>query len=74
MWACLFADPALVSVRPEVLRGLVGRMIPISEKFRKEHKIWPHPAQVYHMAVAGERAEQAKKKAVDVRIRQKRNW
>ena len=58
----MFADPVFVAVRPEVLRELVPRMKALTEKFRKKHKIWPHPAQVYHMAVSEKEAEQKKQK------------
>jgi len=37
-------------VTPEELERLSGRMPFMAKQFYKKHKIWPHPAQLYHQA------------------------
>ena len=59
MWACLFADPGLTRVSLEELQRLSVRMESIAKKFYKKNKIWPHPAQLHHMAKEEEEEEQS---------------
>ena len=44
MWACLFADPIFTTVTVEELNRLKGCMSDELEKYRKQNKMWPHPA------------------------------
>ena len=50
MWACLFGDPAFTKVTVEELVALVPYMKIEIQKFRQEHKWWPHPAVLLHIA------------------------
>jgi len=50
MWACLFGDPAFTKVTVEELEALVPYMKTEIQKFRQEHKWWPHPAVLMHIA------------------------
>ena len=50
MWACLFADPAFTKVTVEELKALVPYMKTEIQKFRREHKWWPHPAVLMKLA------------------------
>lgn len=50
MWACLFGDPAFTKVTIEELEALVPYMKIEIKKFRQEHKWWPHPAVLMHIA------------------------
>ena len=50
MWACLFGDPAFTKVTVEELEALVPYMKMEIKKFRQEHKWWPHPAVLMHIA------------------------
>ena len=50
MWACLFGDPAFTKVTVEELEALVPYMKTEIKKFRQEHKWWPHPAVLLHIA------------------------
>ena len=50
MWACLFGDPAFTKVTVEELVALVPYMKIEIQKFRQEHKWWPHPAVLLHTA------------------------
>ena len=50
MWACLFGDLAFTQVTVEELEGLVPFMKTEIKKFRQEHKWWPHPAVLMHIA------------------------
>ena len=52
MWACLFGDPAFTKVTVEELQALVPYMKTEIQKFRQEHKWWPHPAVLMHIARA----------------------
>jgi hypothetical protein len=63
MWACLFADPAFTKVTVEELKALLPFMKTEIRKFRKEHKWWPHPAVLMHIArkVRKEHLQQEKK-------------
>ena len=50
MWACLFGDPAFTKVTVEELEALVPYMKIEIQKFRQQHKWWPHPAVLMHIA------------------------
>ena len=50
MWACLFGDPAFTKVTVEELEALLPYMKTEIQKFRQEHKWWPHPAVLLHIA------------------------
>ena len=50
MWACLFGDPAFTKVTVEELEALVPYMKTEIQKFRQEHKWWPHSAVLMHIA------------------------
>ena len=50
MWACLFGDPAFTKVTVEELEAIVPYMKMEIQKFRQEHKWWPHPAVLMHIA------------------------
>jgi len=52
MWACLFGDPAFTKVTVEELGALVPYMKMEIQKFRQEHKWWPHPAVLMRIARA----------------------
>ena len=52
MWACLFGDPAFTKVTVEELQALVPYMKTEIQKFRQEHKWWPHPAVLMRIARA----------------------
>ena len=52
MWACLFGDPAFTKVTVEELEALIPYMKTEIQKFRQEHKWWPHPAVLLHIARA----------------------
>ena len=50
MWACLFGDPAFTKVAAEELEALAPYMKTEIQKFRQEHKWWPHPAVLMRIA------------------------